>query len=483
MNRFYAYLAGLLLGAGLLPGLAHPAAAQTTPADTTRLRYGEEVAAPAAAAPRPIARQERGVWKLGLNNFLVGSLAYASSWRAGLHVAYEHQLGSPAWSVLGEVSPAITRRRTGYYTENQTNFALRAQVASRYYYNLERRRRQGLRTAGFSANYVAVAIGASLFGPGGSNREAPFLPLAGGVTSGSSGTAPVDVAVLYGVQRRFGRRGFMDASLGLGNFFTSGFQTGVVGSLRLGVVLGSPPSYPAPPVPATAEASLHPRVYLGVQAGRIGYRLQYPAQSPYPESRKEVIGGETRETNYGGPYRGYDYYEEFAFPAPTFYAGYYLLPRLAVQAGATYWASTALNYTTFTSPGGRLAVGNGRYRATGLALPVVARYSLTPVFLRRWQFEALGGLTLVRSTAEYREYAIEQHQVTDQQTAGFRRTSWGLHATLGLAANYSFGRRRQVQATAELTAAKDLRTGLQITSINDLTPSGSLGLRYRFGYR
>lgn len=476
MKNCYAFLASLLL-------LARPAAAQTTPADTTRLGYGEEVAAPAATPPLAIARQERGVWKLGLNNFLLDGQSYIPSWRVGLHVAYEHQLGGPAWSVLGELSPAIVRTQcyAPYPTlKYQTSFALRAQVASRYYYNLERRRRRGQRTVGFAANYVAVAIGASLFGPGGTNREAPFTPFVGET---SSGTAPVDVAVLYGLQRRLGRRGFVDASLGLGNFFAAGRATAIVGSLRLGVVLGSPPSYPAPPVPATAEASLHPRAYLGGQVGFTGYRLQYARQNPYPENTREVVGGEVRETSYFyGFKRGIGAYADYQSPASSLYAGYYLTPRLAMQAGATYWVSSELTYTKFDGPAGQFDVGNGHYRATGLALPVLVRYSLTAAFLRRWQFEALGGLTLVRSTAEFREYAIEQHQVTDQQTADFRRTAWGLHATLGVAASYGFGRRRQVQATAELTTAKDLRTALRITSFDDLPLSGSLGLRYRFAY-
>ncbi|MGI4742073.1 MAG: hypothetical protein ACRYG7_43475 [Janthinobacterium lividum] len=103
-----------LLLAGLAVGINGRAAAQTA-ADTTHLNFSEEALLPLeATTPLRVQEERRSLWKLGLNNFLPFSTSFSPDSyyvRYGLHLAYERQLDDPAWSVLGELSPALTRYR------------------------------------------------------------------------------------------------------------------------------------------------------------------------------------------------------------------------------------------------------------------------------------------------------------------------------------------------------------------------------------
>ena len=124
----------LLLGAGLLVGPAFGAVAQAVP-DTTRLHYSEEVAAPPIInAPLRIQEEQRSLWKLGLNNFTTYTNSFGEGTRYtryGLHLAYERKLRNPDWSVLGEVSPAITTYRPDVTAATRQRLAIRAQAAGR----------------------------------------------------------------------------------------------------------------------------------------------------------------------------------------------------------------------------------------------------------------------------------------------------------------------------------------------------------------
>jgi hypothetical protein len=486
MKNNYLHSLGLLLFGAALAG---PAAAQTTPADTTHLRYGEEVAAPGAAVPVP--RQELGVWKLGFNNFLIKDLPYTNYTRYGLHLAYEHQLGSPAWSVVAEVSPAVTRLH--HYTSTYpvadaptTGFALRAQLGGRYYYNREQRLRRGKRLDGFSANYVAVALGGSFSSfSSTSGRELAFFPLSG---SAQTKTAPVaDVALLYGLQRRLGHRGFLDASIGFGNLFYSGLHSSLVGSLRVGLVLGNPSvAYPARRASAGEVVTLRPRLYVGAQAGLYEYRMQYSERNPYPASTEVSFPNETQTSTYQAFYgHGYGSYSQTvtSFPLPYLYVGYYVAPRLAVQLGVQREVETQRQYgVVFSTPQGVFTVPNRVDSRRELAVPVVLRYSLTADFRHQVQFEVVGGLVPMWSSIDFREYAIVNHQATDQETLRVQVSTFGLHATAGFAASYGFGRRRRMLVTAEGVLNKDVRTILRYGR-EELQGGTSVGLRYRFGYR
>ncbi|TPG62951.1 hypothetical protein [Hymenobacter nivis] len=490
MPCHYSFCGRLLLGAGLLAGPALRAGAQTVPADTTRLQYSEELAIPPATdAPLRVQREERDLWKLGLNNFLPGARSLGDNnyyTRYGLHIAYERKLRRPAWSVLGEVSPAITHFRLGNAGDLRPALSVRAQVGARYYYNLERRLRQGHGTGNFSANYLSLAVGTGL---GRNAHETPFYLFA----TPRGGVAAFDAALLYGLQRRLGRYGFVDANVGITGLAStsSGFgRVDLGGSLRLGIVLGAPPVvYSERLAPADEAVTLRPRFYAGVEVGGYFYRAQYSEQTPYPSSGPIVktSPSEIQIIHYPTSYRdGYGTYSQYvaAGPVPYVYVGYYVAPRLAVQVGVQ--GGGTLNEeppgTLFDNARGIYRIANQTLRERGVAVPVLVRYALTPAFLNRWQFDAIGGLVPVWSAVDFREYLVDNQIVTNKETFGFQRRTFGLHATVGYAASYGFGRRRRVQATAEAVLNKDVRTIFR-DGREDLQGGASIGLRYRFGYR
>ena len=493
--QYFSFLrtaAGLLSQAALLLGLTSPALAQTTPpADTTRLRYSEEVAAPPtpAAVPRAVRHQ----WKLGLNNFLINSYPfspysggnfYARLYytRVGLHLAYEQQLGR-SFTVQAEASPALTYSRSDPSAAIEGGFALRAQAQSRYYYNLERRLRRGRRPSPFAANYFALALGTGT-NFGGVLRETPnylLLNRPGFVA---------DVALLYGLQRRLGRYGFLDAAVGATGLLEDGgvHNVGLTASLRVGLALPEA-SRATAPVPVDEVTALLPRAYVGVQAGDYSYRVHYSEVDPFPANTVTMHGnerwttyypeGSSRPNGFGGT--GYSTYTQYVATLPYVYAGYYLTPRLALQAGVQHedYTKTAGGIAIDASDGIFL-VPSVRAHFRDWAVPVQVRYALTRVLQRRFQADALAGFTPHWSAVELREYTIANHQVTDQVTYQFQRRAFGLHGSAGVALAYGLGRRRRVQAVAEAVLTKDLSTGFRNTE--PLQGGASAGLRYRFGY-
>ena len=492
MQYFFSLrTAGLLSQAALLFSLAIPASAQTTPAtDTTRLRYTEEVAAP--PTPAAVPRAARQQWKLGLNNFLINSYPFSpySSGnfydrlyytRVGLHLAYERQLGR-AFSVQAEVSPALTYSRPDPSAAIEGGFALRAQLQGRYYYNLERRLRRGRRPSLFAANYFALALGTGT-NFGNVLHETPNYLLF------NRPDAVVDAALLYGLQRRLGRYGFLDAAVGVSGLLEDAgvHSLGLAASLRVG--LAQPEASRAAPVPADEATALLPRAYVGVQAGDYSYRVHYSEADPFPANTVTMHGnerwttyypeGSSRPSGFGGT--GYGTYTQYVATLPYVYAGYYLTPRLALQAGVQHEAYTkTAGAIAIDAPDGIFLVPNVQAHFSDWAVPVQARYALTRVLQRRFQADVLGGFTAHWSAVELREFAIADRQATDQVTYEFQRSAFGLHGSAGVALAYGFGRRRRVQAVAEGVLTKDLSTGFR--NSEPLQGGASAGLRYRFGY-
>ncbi|WP_324670949.1 hypothetical protein [Hymenobacter sp. GOD-10R] len=446
-----------LLWAVLLPGTCSRAMAQTTP-DSTHLSYGEEVTT-LPTVPLRVQAEDRGLWKLGLNNFLPGTHWLGADkyyTRYGVHIAYERRLDSPAWSVLGEVSPALVRYRAEPGASLQRSLSVRTQVAGRYYYNQERRLRLGRNTTHFSANYVSVALGAGL---GKQSRETPLH------SYDSHGRwLGVDAAVLYGLQRRWGRYGFVDANIGVSSLLAPARPSVVLnGSLRVGLTLGSLPAltYSPRPIALDTDVSLKPKAYAGVNLGGYLYQVHYSARNPY----RGLITLRTQ---------GYGTYEQ-PLLTPYVYAGYYLRPRLALQLGLQ--RQRANRHSSTTDFQGYLYASQTQEH--DLAVPVLLRYGLTRSFLQHVQFDAVGGLVPEWSSVRYQEQTRVSGQPTDMYS--FHRSTFGMHASLGLNLGYGFGRRRRIQATAEWVAIKDLRQDLQ--NFQFLQWGTSFGLRYRFGYQ
>ncbi|WP_345119763.1 hypothetical protein [Hymenobacter antarcticus] len=240
-----------LLALGLFSLLmAGPAAGQTVP-DSSRVSYSEE-AAPDPQPPQSVLEQqyrrlirvqveEQQMWKLGLNNFTttIGTDSTGESLyylRAGPHLTYERKL-RPAWSVMAELSPDFIRFRDRGTGRLRNSFVVRSQLAGRYYYNLARRIRKGKSASNFSANYLSLALGSSV---GRQAQETPFFAYEYGGPA-----VRLDAALLYGLQRRLGRYGFVDFTFGFPFHVISGTGAAsasapntVIVLLRIGLALG-----------------------------------------------------------------------------------------------------------------------------------------------------------------------------------------------------------------------------------------------------
>lgn len=231
----------LLLLQLLWVGLPGVVAAQTVP-DTTRISYSEEtvteVSAPATSLGstyNKLARlqiEEQQLWKIGLNNlalFYTGRQGKQYT-RYGAYLIYERKL-RPDISVMAELSPDIVRyrRETGAPVRNRVT--VRSQVAGRFYYNLNDRIRKGKSASNFSANYLSLAVGS---GFGRRAHETPFY-----YYDTSKPFARADLAMLYGLQRRLGRYGFVDFNVGVCSKLVPEIDDfGFATTLRIGLALG-----------------------------------------------------------------------------------------------------------------------------------------------------------------------------------------------------------------------------------------------------
>jgi len=356
---------------------------------------------------------------------------------------------------MGEVSPASTHYHSGTGAI-ESRLGLRAQVAGRYYHNREGRLRRGRNTGNFSANYVSVALGA---GVGRQARETAryFIRPNGRLVA-------LDAAVLYGVQRRLGRYGFLDLNVGASSLLsTNKLRLDMTGNLRVGVALGSWPAttYTARVGPVDQDEALRPRAYVGVQFGYYQYRVRYTGPNPYQ--------GPVLVT----PNWGHGVYNQEII-GPYFYAGYHVRPRLAIQVGV----HKQRDYTNTVrgTLGSRSSSGNTEER--DLALPAMVRYTLTRSFLQRMQFDVTGGLVPHWSSVRYQEKVYFNDGLTNEY--GFQRRSFSLHATTGLSIGYGIGRRRRTQITYDYVAIKDLHSSFR--GLGAVRSGVGLGVRYRFGY-
>jgi hypothetical protein len=446
-----------LLGVGLLTAICFRVSAQTAP-DTTRISYSEEtIIAPATEPPMRLQPENHHLWKLGLTNirFLVTDqeLYY---FRYGIDVAYEHKLKDPSWTVLGEVTPALTSYRSAQGRPLSQKLGLNAQVAGRYYYNLNRRLRLGKNISNFSADYLSAGLGAGL--------EQQIRETQQHYVAPSGSWLRVNATVLYGLQRRIGRYGFIDYNFGVGAFLSdSKLSVRPAGHIQLGFAFSSLPAaaYVPKTIPFDKDVALQPKAYAGFQLGAYLYRVRYAEANPYRGATPPRRGG---VGTYDQP-----------ILMPYAYVGYYVLPRLAVQVGMQrereeYRAST---------PEVLGLVRDSITNKNDFALPVMLRYSLKRSFLKRWQLDVVGGVVSHWSSVSYQEREFLNEELSDEY--GFQRSAFGLHASAGLQANYGFGRRRRLQATTEFVLTKDLSSSFDDNTLQ--WGFSFIGLRYRFGYQ
>jgi hypothetical protein len=215
-------------------------------------------------------------------------------------------------------------------------------------------------------------------------------------------------------------------------------------------------------IPVDTDEALQPKAYAGFQLGAYLYRVRYSDDNPYRGAIPPPKAGVGT------------YSQEILMPYA--YVGYYVRPRLAVQVGMQRQREEFRGNATDFPGLSRDSITN----KNDLALPVMLRYSLTRSFLKRWQFDVVGGLVPHWSSVRFQEQEFINEELTTEYD--FRRSAFGMHASAGLQASYGFGRRRRLQATTEWVLTKDLRSKFQ--SGDPLQWGFSfIGLRYRFGYQ
>lgn len=204
---------------GVAAGFIASGACLAQTPDTVRIRYSQEVITDSLPSSsftnwqRGLSKltrlqiEEYRLWKISFTDFsLAGTADGVEDARFGLNLIYERKLYT-SWSVLAEVTPQVVRYRPELATPLRTGMSVESQVAARYYYNLARRIRKGRSASNFSANYLSLALGTGL------GRQGNGTPFA---REGSRGEAVrATAALLYGLQRRLGRYGFVDAAVGL----------------------------------------------------------------------------------------------------------------------------------------------------------------------------------------------------------------------------------------------------------------------------
>ena len=163
--------------------------------------------------------------------------------------------------------------------------------------------------------------------------------------------------------------------------------------------------------------------------------------------------------------------------------GYQWRPRLAVQLGLTYSGyknrfESEYSYTD-TNTYKILYQGNITTAVRTLSTALLMRYTLTRKPTHRFQFDVLGGLTLLHQgvrvtgneTYSYADYPQSPSTVIDRNDSHPYNS---LNATLGPEFRYRFGQR--------LEAVGDILFYLPITdTYRNLDSSVALGLRYHFG--
>jgi hypothetical protein len=119
------------------------------------------------------------------------------------YIAYEYKL-DPSFSLLAEA-----RGMPWFFSDLSANFALR------YYYDMEKRIKQGKSANNFSGNYFSIQQTNLVYHP------AALIGVPG-------------LELLYGLQRKLGRRGFIDVNLGPRYDLRAG-QAGIAINLATGV--------------------------------------------------------------------------------------------------------------------------------------------------------------------------------------------------------------------------------------------------------
>ncbi|MBL7825145.1 MAG: hypothetical protein JNJ57_00835 [Saprospiraceae bacterium] len=159
-------------------------------------------------------REERKLWKVDLFNLL--RIQSLDNIKTKLSLAREQKLGDSPLSI--EYSGAITASRLRYDLNdiNDTEFksfglGAELQLQGRYYYSLMRRIAQGKSGNNLSGAYVALVGRSSI-----EYFNFQWAPLVPNIANGVSSVAGWDAGIVWGVQYRIFKHGYIDFNIGPG---------------------------------------------------------------------------------------------------------------------------------------------------------------------------------------------------------------------------------------------------------------------------
>ncbi|MBO0357822.1 hypothetical protein J0X19_07680 [Hymenobacter sp. BT186] len=152
--------------------------------------------------------------------------------------------------------------------------------------------------------------------------------------------------------------------------------------------------------------------------------------------------------------------------------GYQLQPRLALQVSGVTAATKGASSGVVPQPNGTVLPYSQTYGNRSTSISLLGRYTLTRTPSHRLQVDGLGGFTL-------HHYSFDG---TGSYPANFPGGDYDLHSrdtdlllTIGASVRYRLSSR--LEAVADGTVSTSLR------ALRDLTPAGTVGLRYNFGLR
>ncbi len=145
-----------------------------------------------------------------------------------------------------------------------------------------------------------------------------------------------------------------------------------------------------------------------------------------------------------------------------------------MQLGAAYSSSPGSYSTTLRDANGNLVAGHyaNKYRNTALSITALGRYTVTRNLNNRFQLDGLGGFTLDYETYTGKGY---YYDVSQGASVAFDRDSQTYHKALSVGPSFRYRLVSGLEAIAEGTVNVDLR------ALRNVTTSGAIGLRYRFG--
>ncbi|SNC76905.1 Outer membrane protein beta-barrel domain-containing protein [Hymenobacter gelipurpurascens] len=212
---------------------------------------------------------------------------------------------------------------------------------------------------------------------------------------------------------------------------------------------------------------------IGIGAVLFSFPLLSFAQTSEPETPRYYVGV-SAFTNFSQ--RLSRSIDPSTVPPLQLTLGYQLNPRWAVQLGASYSTSPGSYSVIPRDANGNVIAGfySNKYRNTSLALTALGRYTLTRDLNKRFQVDAIGGFSLDYETYKGRGYNYDPIQ---EASISFNRNSKIYHKALSIGPSFRYRLFSGLEAIGEGTVNMDLR------SPRVVTPSGAIGLRYRFGSR